>query len=161
MPLPRSPRTLHPISLQLVSSGLEPVLQERARARISEGSQKGQGLGVGVRCPSLGGFEPVPSHPEEDPVTLRMTRQAQTTAGRHGGRGSCHGTCLILTMGLRKMRKITSRYKNPRKQQFIHLTFPLEKEETTGTWWVPGWVSILFCGWHSTSLCPGTSLQSS
>lgn len=73
--LPRSPRTLLPISLQLVSSGLEPVLQERARARISEGSQKGQGLGVGVRCPSVGGFEPVPSHPEEDPVTVRMTRQ--------------------------------------------------------------------------------------
>lgn len=73
--LPRSPRTLLPISLQLVSSGLEPVLRERARARISEGSQKGQGLGVGVRCPSVGGFEPVPSHPEEDPVTVRMTRQ--------------------------------------------------------------------------------------
>lgn len=32
--------------------------------------------------------------------------------------------------------------KNPTKQQFIPLTFPFEKEETTCTCWVPGWAGI-------------------
>lgn len=50
-----------------------------ARARILKGSQRGQGLGAGVRCPSMGGFEPgwtSPPHPEEDPVTLCQDDQA-------------------------------------------------------------------------------------
>lgn len=68
---------------------------------------------------------------------------------------------LVLTMSLRKTRRITGRYKNPTNQQFINLIFPFEKEETTYTCWVPGWVGVPFCGGHSTSLCPVTSLQSS
>lgn len=108
-------------------------------------------MGVGVRCPSMGGFEPVPPHPEEDPVTLRTTRQVQATAGRTWWqrfmpRGIPSNTSLVLITCLRKTRKITSRYKNPTNQQFIHFTFPLEKGETTGTWWVPGWIGIPFCG---------------
>lgn len=80
-------------------SGLELVLQESPLAKASasteflEGPQKGQGLGVGLGCPCMAGFETrppdltptSPPHPKEDPVTLCQDDQASPGHGRQEG----------------------------------------------------------------------------
>ena len=123
---------------QKFASALEPVLWESppakasARAEFLEGPQKGQGLGAGVRCPRMAGFETrppdltptspgtsSPPHPKEDPVTLCQGDQATPGHGRQEGwwqTGSMQwdipgNMSLVPTMSLRKTSKMRGRYK--------------------------------------------------